>query len=51
MPIAVEAAVAAKLAFLDAFGGAGMSKSELARRIGKDEKEVRRLLDPRIPAS
>ena len=49
MPIAVEAAVAAKLAFLDAFREAGIGKSEFGRRIGKDEKEVRRLLDPRHP--
>src|SRR4029077_3097031 len=48
-PIAVEAAVAAKLAFLDAFREAGIGKSEFGRRIGKDEKEVRRLLDPRHP--
>jgi antitoxin HicB len=47
--IAVEAAVAAKLAFLDAFREAGMSKSEFGRRLGKDEKEVRRLLDPKHP--
>ena len=40
VPIAVEAAVAAKLAFLDAFRAAG---------IGKDEKEVRRMLDPKHP--
>jgi antitoxin HicB len=47
VPIAVEAAVAAKLAFLDAFREAGVSKSEFGRRIEKDEKEVRRLLDPK----
>lgn len=47
VPIAVEAAVAAKLAFLDAFREAGISKSEFGRKIGKDEKEVRRLLDPK----
>jgi antitoxin HicB len=49
VPIAVEAAVAAKLAFLDAFRESGIGKSEFGRRIGKDEKEVRRLLDPRHP--
>jgi hypothetical protein len=27
-----------------------MSKSEFARRIGKDEKEARRLLDPAHPS-
>jgi antitoxin HicB len=47
--IAVEPEIAAKLALLDAFRQSGMSKSELGRRIGKDEKEVRRLLDPKHP--
>ena len=47
--ITVAPNVAAKLAVLEAFGAAGISKSELARRIGKDEKEVRRILDPRHP--
>ena len=47
--IAVAPDVAAKLAVLEAFGAARLSKSELARRIGKDEKEVRRILDPRHP--
>ncbi len=39
--IAVAPDVAAKLAVLESFAAAGISKSELARRIGKDEKEVR----------
>lgn len=39
--------VVAKLAVLDAFRNASLSKSEFARRLGKDEKEVRRILDPR----
>jgi antitoxin HicB len=47
--IAVAPDVAAKLAVLEAFKAAGLSKSELARRLGKDEKEVRRILDPRHP--
>lgn len=46
VPVTVEAEVAAKLAVLDAFRTAGISKSELARRLGRDEKEVRRILDP-----
>lgn len=46
-PIAVAPEVAAKLAMLDAFAEAKISKSELARRLRKDEKEVRRLLDPK----
>jgi antitoxin HicB len=41
--------VAAKLAVLESFAAAGITKSELARRIGKDEKEVRRILDPKHP--
>jgi antitoxin HicB len=47
--IAVAPDVAAKLAVLDAFAGAEISKSELARRMGKDEKEIRRILDPKHP--
>jgi antitoxin HicB len=47
--IAVAPDVAAKLAVLEAFAVSGLTKSELARRIGKDEKEVRRILDPRHP--
>lgn len=47
--IAVAPDVAAKLAVLESFTAAGISKTELARRIGKDEKEVRRILDPKHP--
>jgi antitoxin HicB len=42
----VTAPVAAKLAFYEAFRSSGMSKSALARKLGKDEAEVRRMLDP-----
>lgn len=45
--IAVAPDVAAKLAVLESFVEAKISKSELARRLGKDEKEVRRILDPK----
>jgi antitoxin HicB len=45
--IAVAPEVAAKIAVLEAFAKSGISKSELARRLRKDEKEVRRILDPR----
>src|SRR5207248_2774653 len=48
-PIGVEPDVAAKLAVLEAFAEAGITKVELARKLGKDEKEVRRILDPRHP--
>lgn len=47
--VAVAPNVAAKLAVLDAFTEAGIGKSELSRRMGKDEKEVRRILDPKHP--
>jgi antitoxin HicB len=47
VPIAVEPDVAAKLAVLEAFRESGLSKSEFGRRLGRDEKEVRRILDPR----
>ena len=45
--IAVAPDVAAKLAVIEAFGAAGITKTELAHRIGKNEKEVRRILDPK----
>jgi len=44
--IAPSPEVAAKIAVIETFRSAGISRSELARRIGKDEKEARRLLDP-----
>jgi antitoxin HicB len=49
VPVAVAADVAAKLAVLQAFAESGVSKAELARRLGKDEKEIGRILDPRHP--
>ena len=49
MPIAVPPDAAAKLAVLQAFREAGISKSELGRRVNRDEKEVRRILDPKHP--
>ena len=49
VPVAVEPEVAAKLAVIEAVRVAGITKSEFARRIGKDEKEARRILDPRHP--
>jgi len=44
--ISVPADVAAKLAVLETFASSKMSKSELAKRLQKDEKEIRRILDP-----
>jgi antitoxin HicB len=49
VPVAVEADVAAKLAVIEAVRASGITKSEFARRIGKDEKEARRILDPKHP--
>lgn len=49
VPVAVEAEVAAKLALLEALRAAGITKTEFARRLGKDEKEARRILDPLHP--
>lgn len=48
-PVTVSAEVAAKLAVIEAFTAAGITKTELARRIGRDEREVRRILDPMHP--
>jgi antitoxin HicB len=52
--IAVPPLTAAKAALYLALRDAGIAKSELARRLDVDEKEVRRLLDPhygsRLPA-
>jgi len=45
-PVSVEADVALKLGVIQAFKSSGISKSELARRIGREEKEARRILDP-----
>ncbi|MGA2128635.1 MAG: type II toxin-antitoxin system HicB family antitoxin [Xanthobacteraceae bacterium] len=47
VPVAVDPEIAVKLALLEAVRAARLSKSEFARRIGKDEKEARRILDPR----
>lgn len=43
--ITPPAATAAKAALYDAMREAGISKLELARKLGIDEKEVRRMLD------
>jgi antitoxin HicB len=44
--VPVEAMDALKLAVIEAFRAAGISKSEFARRIGKAETEAYRVLDP-----
>jgi antitoxin HicB len=48
--VPVPAQIAAKAALYLALRETGISKSELASRLGCDEKEVRRLLDPRHPS-
>jgi len=48
--VPVPALTAAKAALYLALRESGISKSELASRLGCDEKEVRRLLDPRHPS-
>ena len=48
--VPVPAQTAAKAALYLALEEARISKSELAARLGCDEKEVRRLLDPRHPS-
>ena len=48
-PIPVPAPMAAKAALYLAMAEAGMTNVQLARKLGCDEKEVRRMLDPRHP--
>lgn len=47
--VSVEADVAAKIAVIEAFNEAGITQAELGARIGKDGREVRRILDPDHP--
>jgi antitoxin HicB len=49
LTVSPDAETAAKIAVIEAFQTAGISRSELARRIGRDEKEARRILDPMHP--
>lgn len=48
--VPVPALTAAKAALYIALQESGITKSDLAERLGCDEKEVRRLLDPRHPS-
>jgi antitoxin HicB len=50
LEVPVPALTAAKAALYLALRETGISKSELAVRLSCDEKEVRRLLDPRHPS-
>ena len=45
--VAVPAPMAAKAALYLATQESGLSNSELGRKLGLDEKEIRRMLDPR----
>ncbi len=49
--VAPGARIAAKTALYQAFRAAGITKTELARRLGVDPREARRLLDPRHGSS
>jgi antitoxin HicB len=49
-PVMLPAQMALKAALYTTMGQSGISKVELARRLHCDEKEVRRLLDPRHPS-
>jgi antitoxin HicB len=44
--VAVEPEIAAKLAVIEAFKAARITQGQLASRLGKDAREVRRILDP-----
>lgn len=46
VPVSPPAQVSAKLAVWQAWRASGISKSELARRLGLAENEARRILDP-----
>lgn len=46
-PVTMPADMAAKAAFATAFRNSGLSRVALAKRLGMDEKAVRRMLDPR----
>lgn len=46
LAIPVDADTALKLAVIEAFRAARISKSELGRRMGRAENEARRILDP-----
>ncbi|HWJ86508.1 MAG TPA: type II toxin-antitoxin system HicB family antitoxin [Pelagibacterium sp.] len=45
-PISISARVAVKIAFIEAFRDSGITRVDLAQRLGKGENEVRRMLDP-----
>jgi len=48
-PVSLDAWNTLKLAVIEAFNEAGITKVELARLLGKQETEARRILDPNYP--
>jgi antitoxin HicB len=44
--VPLSAGTAVKIAFVDAFRSSGLTRVALAERLGKQEGEVRRMLDP-----
>lgn len=48
-PVPVSATLQAKSAFVFAFAESGMTQTALARKLGKGETEIRRMLDPYHP--
>ena len=49
-PITPAPDVSAKLAVIEAFNASGLTQAQLAEKIGKDGREVRRILDPDHPS-
>jgi len=49
IPVSVGAWDALKLSVIEAFNAAGITKRELSVRLGKDDKEAQRILDPDYP--
>lgn len=47
--VTISASTAVKIAFIEAFKASGLTRVALAERLGKQETEVRRMLDPYHP--
>jgi len=48
-PISLDAWNTLKLSVIEAFNAVGMTKTQLAQKLGKKETEARRILDPNYP--
>ncbi|UYN98374.1 MAG: type II toxin-antitoxin system HicB family antitoxin [Devosia sp.] len=46
VPVSLSAEVMIKIAFIEAFRKSGLTRVALAARLGKQETEIRRMLDP-----